>query len=94
MNLEPIFASQCSDEGRVFVTRYDDGIAIMVVSAGTFFGMTTNFGMVREDAEAMARAILGIPNMCAFDWDRTRAEIIAEIAHADMEAARDRKIAV
>jgi hypothetical protein len=49
--------------------------------------------MEKEDAEALARAILGIPDLPAFDWDAVVAGVKAEAAHEELTRARQAKAA-
>jgi hypothetical protein len=79
--MEEFFESQCNPDLKV--TAYhratpDDGISIVV--SPPMSGTTFAFIIVKEDAESMARAILGIPDMPTFDWDAMVAEARVELA--------------
>jgi hypothetical protein len=69
--MHQIFESECNPDARVTVKQWPDRDVKVHVEGNA---ECLEFGMVREDAEAMARAILGIPDLPFFDWDGMVAE--------------------
>jgi len=83
--MELIFESECSEAVEVRAYRVAEGVWI----GATCGPITQDLTMIREDAEAMARAILGIPHPSVFDWESAVADMRAQAALEAIDRARE-----
>jgi hypothetical protein len=83
-NMEQIFESECDPEARTSVFRNTVGRVVVIIYAG---GVSFTNSLEREDAEAMARAILGIPDPPFIDWDYCAAAMRAQAEIEVLEGA-------
>ncbi len=87
--MHQIFESQCNPDLRVEAFRDKEAVNLLISG----YGHMTSVKLEKEDAEALARAVLGIPDLPAFEWDAVVADMRAEAAHEELTRARQAKAA-
>jgi hypothetical protein len=89
--MEQIFRSECSETITTTVTAWPNGRFEFAVSTRDGCQLFLTFDLAKEDAEAMARAILGIPELPVFNWEQCCADMRAQVALEALDVARDAK---